>query len=111
MTLTFDEYQELSADTRIYPDEVKILYPALGLGGEAGEVQEIVKKWLRDEPGTEMSQERCEKLFGEISDTLWYIAALADDLGFKLGDIAQFNIDKLQSRKERGVLSGSGSDR
>lgn len=110
MSLTFSDYQKLSEETRIYPDEVSITYPALGLSGEVGECSELVKKALRDENG-HFSQERREKIFKELGDVMWYLAALSADLGFDLGDIAQGNLDKLMSRKERGVLSGSGDNR
>lgn len=42
---------------------------------------------------------------------LWYVAGLADTLGYKLSDVAGGNVDKLSSRKERGVLKGSGDNR
>lgn len=51
------------------------------------------------------------KIKKEIGDVLWYCAALANDFGLKLDDIAEQNINKLKSRKERGVISGSGDDR
>jgi NTP pyrophosphatase (non-canonical NTP hydrolase) len=108
--LTFKEYQLLSSDTRIYPEKFKVIYPALGLSGEVGETLELVKKALRDENG-EFSAERLEHLHKEIGDIIWYLAAICEDLGFDFGVVAQQNLDKLRSRKDRGVLSGSGNDR
>lgn len=110
MTLTFNEYQSASAETRIYPVEHQVVYPALGLCGEAGEVAEKIKKVLRDSGGV-ISDEKREELKKELGDVIWYLAALAGDLNLDLGEIAQMNIDKLQSRKQRGVLSGSGDNR
>ena len=42
---------------------------------------------------------------------MWYIACLADYFGLTLEQVAQTNIDKLSSRKDRGALGGSGDDR
>ena len=51
------------------------------------------------------------ELSKEIGDVLWYLAALSQELGLELQDIAEQNIIKLQSRKDRGLLSGSGDNR
>jgi len=109
--MDFHEYQNKAKSTAIYPEEFKIIYPTLGLAGEAGEVCEKIKKWLRDESGKTMSEERRQLLRKEIGDVLWYIANLSSDLDFELEELAQENIDKLFSRKERGVLKGSGDNR
>jgi hypothetical protein len=42
---------------------------------------------------------------------LWYVAQVASELGLDLEEIAQQNLDKLLSRQQRGVLSGSGDNR
>lgn len=47
----------------------------------------------------------------ELGDTLWYAAALADEIGVELSDVAEANIEKLRSRRERNVLGGSGDNR
>ena len=47
----------------------------------------------------------------ELGDVLWYLANLANDLGYSLSEIAENNIEKLESRKERGVIQGSGDNR
>ncbi len=104
----FDEYQTRSRETAIYPDRgSNYVYPTLGLAGEAGEVAEKVKKVIRDKNGI-MDQETKEKISKELGDVLWYVAQLATELDLSLDDIADANISKLQSRKERGSLSGSG---
>lgn len=108
--LTFKTYQDLAKTTAIYDQKLKIIYPALGLGGETGEVLEKIKKVLRDSNGV-FSEEKKKEIKKEIGDACWYIAALATDLGLNLEEIAQENLDKLFSRKERGVLQGSGDNR
>ena len=102
--MTYDGYQEFARTTAMDPEDVKVVYPTLGLCGEAGEVAEKIKKHMRDG----------RSLVGvglELGDVLWYISALADDLGITLEEIAQANVDKLASRMNRGKLGGSGDER
>ena len=49
--MTFNEYQEFVASIKRYPTEYKMLYPTLGLCGEAGEVAEKVKKIIAEHLG------------------------------------------------------------
>lgn len=103
---TFEEYQLAASETAIYSDSLKVMYPAMGLAGEVGEVLNKVKKHYRD--GTELDTEGLTK---ELGDVLWYLAALATDLDIDLEDAAGGNLTKLQSRMERGVIGGSGDYR
>ena|SRR5580700_9201316 len=103
-------YQRLSRRTAEYPREAWLAYPALGLAGEAGEVAEHAKKAIRDDGGR-VGEERRAAMAKELGDVLWYVAQLATELGLDLDAVAQGNLDKLLSRKQRGVLSGSGDDR
>ena len=89
--MTLNEYQQHALETAIYPDDRRIIYPTLGLTGEAGEVADKVKKVIRD--------------------VMWYCATLARDLGYELDDVAQMNVDKLRSRMQRNHLTGSGDNR
>jgi NTP pyrophosphatase (non-canonical NTP hydrolase) len=110
--MELNEYQERALDTAKYEENLKIVYPALGLGSEAGEVQGKVKKWLRGDYGAgELSEEKKEDLKGELGDVLWYIAVLARDLGLKLEDVAKANVAKLKSRQERNLIKGDGDKR
>jgi NTP pyrophosphatase (non-canonical NTP hydrolase) len=109
--MLLSDYQTLSRRTATYPGAGEnIVYPTLGLAGEAGEVAEKVKKLLRDDGGV-MSDERRAALAGELGDVLWYVAQVATEAGLELEEIAHANLDKLLSRQERGVLSGSGDQR
>ena len=109
--MLLSDYQARSRRTATYPDAGEnIVYPTLGLAGEAGEVAEKVKKLLRDDGGV-LSEERRAALAGELGDVLWYVAQVATEAGLELEEIAQANLDKLLSRQQRGVLSGSGDQR
>lgn len=108
--MTLNEYQEKALETAVYPKQFKIIYPALGLNGEAGEVADKVKKVIRDNQ-EEFDDNRKKEIAKELGDVLWYIATLANDIGYSLEDIAEMNYEKLSSRKERGMLGGSGDNR
>lgn len=108
--MTLNEYQEAAVETAIYGEGQLIIYPTLGLTGEAGEVADKVKKVLRDYDGVFTDAIKLE-IAKEVSDVLWYLAALSRDLGYSLGDIGQINLNKLADRQQRGVISGSGDNR
>lgn len=109
--MTFEEYQKKSRNTAIYPDlGSNFIYPVLGLVGESGEVAEKIKKVLRDEQGI-ITPKKKEEIKKELGDVLWYLSQIATELDLSLDDIAQTNIEKLQSRKLRGKLCGSGDNR
>lgn len=99
-------YQKEALKTAIYPEEYKIVYPALGLAGEAGEVADKVKKIIRD--GNIDSN---HAIALELGDVLWYIASLASDLGYTMQDIAEMNVNKLHKRSRENKLKGSGDNR
>lgn len=122
--MDFNKYQVMAKSTAIYKDAV--MYPALGLAGETGEVCEKVKKAYRDVVLFEPTYYIIDRINGardiehekvrddikkELGDVLWYVSNLASDFDLTLDEIAEFNIQKLFSRKERGVLKGSGDDR
>ena len=106
--MRLSDYQRRSRATAVYPDAGdNLAYPALGLCGEAGEAAEKVKKAIRDDGGV-LTAERREALAAELGDVLWYVAQLATEAGLELDRIAEENLAKLLSRKERNVLQGSG---
>lgn len=108
--MDFKEYQEKAKETAMYPRlSPSWIYPALGVAGESGEIMEKLKKLLRDDDGN-ITEEKLDALKKEIGDVLWYLAALATELELSLNDIAEDNIKKLQSRKERGVLHKKEGD-
>ena len=105
-----DMYQKVAITTAIYPREQAIIYPTLGLTGEAGEVANKVKKIIRDD-GNKINESLVQEISAEIGDCLWYISVLADDIGCKLSDIANANLIKLENRKKKGTIKGSGDKR
>ena len=88
--MDLNDYQQAARRTAIYAAHHRVLYPALGLASEAGEVAGKIKKVLRDQNGD----------FARAP-----IEAIKDEL------VAATNLSKLASRKERGQLSGGGDRR
>lgn len=121
---TFNEYQEEAVKLKISLKKFKENFPEIddkvikvmalsydGLGlGEAGEVQGKIKKIIRDNGGI-ITPEATKDIKKELGDTLWYIASMCDNLGIALEDVAVANIEKLNDRRSRGVLGGSGDER
>lgn len=117
--MLLNDYQKCALETAVYQKEYKIIYPALGMNGEAGEVADKVKKVLRDSEvilrdGTGaiiLPDAKREELAKEVGDVLWYVATMAYDLGYSLEEIAEMNYAKLKSRQQRNQLSGDGDNR
>ena len=107
---SLNKYQAEAMVTAVFKEELKIVYPALGLNGEAGEVAEKVKKVLRgDSEG--FTEDKCREIAKELGDCLWYVSVLANSIGYTLQEIAEMNINKLRSRQQRGRIGGSGDNR
>ena len=118
--MTLDEYQDAARSTALYPQEVRVLYPTLKLAGEAGEADQLlafrpgehpVDRQAAVAPGAELSEVQRNAMAAELGDVMWYVANLAADLGLSLDEVGRGNLEKLASRKARGVLHGSGDDR
>ena len=111
--MTFDKYQKQSRKTAIYPQNNKmlsLLYLTAGLAGESGEVAEKMKKILRDD-NSKITFQKKQEIKKELGDVLWYVAQFATELDLNFSDIAEFNLKKLFSRKDRKKLKGSGDNR
>ena len=102
----FDEYQQQAKETAIYPASQAMTYLALKLCGESGEVAEKIGKSIRDNTRLDDAD-----LVKELGDVLWYVAMLAEELGYDFSEVAYRNVEKLKSRQVRGVLGGSGDNR
>ncbi|MFA5526423.1 MAG: MazG nucleotide pyrophosphohydrolase domain-containing protein [Acholeplasmataceae bacterium] len=78
MALTnFDDYQAQAAETAIYPASARLVYPALGLCGEVGELSAALAAGAPDD----ITQAEC-------GDVLWYVAAVCRDANLSMQDIA-----------------------
>lgn len=136
--LTFSEYQEKAHTLAIYDGWQKrfnethhqvlsenpilkedinsvfnmlhIAYTLFGLSGEVGELLGKMKKIIRDDIG-DITPNKVNEMSKELGDTMWYQSEFAKLLDLDMGGVAQQNLDKLFSRKDRGVLGGSGDNR
>lgn len=108
--MDFKSYQRAAIRTAIYAERHRVIYPALGLASEAGEVAGKIKKVLRDQDG-DFDAAPLDALRDELGDVLWYLATLASDLGLSLDEIAERNLDKLASRAGRNRIGGAGDRR
>ena len=107
------DYQHHAARTlidkpgfEISDKDIMTVWCAVGLGGEAGEVLEQIKKGIFHQHGLDD-----EKLKKEIGDCLWYLAGLCTTRGYDLGEIMQANIDKLLVRYSNGFNSQDSQKR
>lgn len=109
--MTWAEYQDASRCTWQHVDmDHSIVYPALGLVNEAGEVAGKVKKIMRDKDGHITKADRAA-IGAELGDVLWYLTQIVTELGLDLESVATANIAKLADRQSRGVIGGNGDNR
>ena len=109
--MNFNDYQDKSRKTAKYPAiGHPVIYPTLGLVNEAGEVAGKIKKVFRDKDG-QISEETRSSLKAELGDVLWYMAQVCTELDLTLDEVAEYNIEKLYSRLERGTIKGDGDNR
>lgn len=74
-----------------------MLNASLGLSGEVGELNDMIKKAVFHKHP--INNDHVKK---EIGDILWYVALMCDSFGFDMGEIMQMNIDKLIARYPEG---------
>ena len=113
--MNFDEYQKKAAKYDLAKattdlKNVGFIEKVLGLVGEAGETADKIKKILRDKDGL-VSDEDKDLVTKELGDTLWYIAAISRYLNVSLSEVAEGNIEKLESHYQRNQIHGEGDKR
>lgn len=128
--LTLDEYAK-KAMTTCMPTCNNFSYMFINLVGEVGEFASKVAKHIRKEEASVGGEDvvndlvlcGCETMLGkdvdmwemelmkEAGDILWQLAGLCNIMGWDLSDVAQMNLDKLASRKQRNVIDGDGDNR
>ena len=102
--MELNEYQSLAQGTAVYKDQRSVdglTYSVLALCGETGELANKLKKHLR--AGTTPDP---LVLADELGDCLWYVSAVAKELGFPLESVAEQNLEKLATRKAQNRITG-----
>lgn len=129
--MTPSEYQQLALRTEsticVLNGNERLLHGVLGIGTEAGELQDVAKRALFYKKAIDRTA-----LVEELGDLLWYLALTLDACGITFEEAMERNIAKLEARypdrfspekalnrdlaKERAALEatyasfGSGSD-
>ena len=113
MAMTFDEYQQAAIKTALSSYDDPIMQNSIWVMGIAGESGEIVEKWKKAVAYRQgkFSDEELADFKKELADVVWYIAVLAQSMGWSLDEIMQQNVDKLADRHKRGVIKGAGDNR
>lgn len=113
--MDLNEYQSKARETAV---NTTIEHFAFGILEEAGEIASVFKRvWRHDEGYLEpddingLGPVAYDKIEAELGDLLWYVAMLADACDMSLNEVALFNLNKLQRRKARNVIRGSGDER
>lgn len=117
------EYQEYAMKTCM-PTCNNLSYMLLNLVGEVGELSSKIAKAIRksqiaikdnrlvyNAPSSDDILSFIDGVKAETGDCLWQLTGLCHIMGWSLEDIAQLNLNKLKSRKERGVIDGNGDNR
>lgn len=79
---------------------IRLLHSAMGLSTETGEILDAIKKHIYY--GKELDK---VNLFEEVGDLFWYLAIMADELGFSFEDAMKKNIEKLEARYGKSFSS------
>ena len=87
-------------------DSGGVVNACLGLSGEVGELNDMIKKWIFH--GHDLDYSNVEK---EIGDVMWYVAMMCESFGWDLDEIMQMNVDKLKARYPKGFSDERANNR
>lgn len=107
--MNLNDYQQWTLSTAVYPGAGEhgfheINYLVHGITSEAGEISGKLKKIIR---GDTVSP---DAFISEVSDVLWYLTRICDNLGITLEQLADFSFHKLENRKKNNTIKGSDDD-
>lgn len=119
--MTLNDYQDRAMSTCMASCN-NFSYMSFGLVGEVGELMGKIAKHIRKENITiennqlidndeKLTRADIELIISELGDIQWFVAGLAQSLGYSLEEVCQNNLEKLQSRKERNKIDGDGDNR
>lgn len=117
--MTLNEYQEKAMTTCLLTSE-NFGYMFLNMVGEVGEFASKVAKHIRKGKAVihqnnlvvpAVSADEMQDLMKEAGDVLWQLSGLCTVMGWSLEEVGQQNLEKLASRKQRGVVDGNGDNR
>lgn len=103
--MNLKDYQVWTTTVDNYPEDLAFDCYVMGLCSEAGEVAGKVKKEYRDDVILE------DEIISELGDCLWYLTRMTDHLGLTLDELAALNYSKIEGRKRRDTIKGSGDNR
>lgn len=96
-TQRLEDWSYLNTRRKIFPDAGAILNACLGLSGEVGEFNDLIKKAIFHEKP--LDNQHAKK---ELGDILWYVSLMCTGFGWDLDEVLQINIDKLKARYPDG---------
>ena len=86
----------------------RILTAGIGLSGEVGEFNEIIKKALFQEK--ELDDQTVTHLKKELGDIMWYVAQACISLNSDIEEIIEINVTKLKNRYDKGSFDKDKSN-
>ena len=104
--MNLNDYQEAAGKYQLASPNTERIY---GLFEESGEVAGVFKR--KDRGDYETQGEFLNALIKELGDVLWYLSRVAADNSITMEEVAYINLSKLDDRKMRNKLQGSGDNR